>query len=217
MKQKNTPIPILSLTKEERLQFAVRFAQMDLDTLRAGAWLDLREDFLWFLNRLANHGHLNAGDVAVRFEGKSRELYQSAISHGFTGLVEDGPDPADLSEEDFDTLLRAVQRDVRTILDTFIAADPPSDAPFTPTVASCPQRIMTQRGLVAHGTLHELFNEHVFWLLGNESPDRILRCPECGVIFVRVQKQAYCSRKCGNRVTHRRWRERQDASTTTTE
>ena len=150
-------------------------------------------------------------------EGDSREFYQPTISHGFTGIVEGGPDPEDLSEDDFYTLLRVVQQDVRTILDTFTHLEWTDETYTPPMVARCPQGMITPRGLRVHGTLHQLFNEHVLYLLGHESPDRILRCPECSTIFYRIQKQAYCSRKCGNRVTQRRWRERQEASVPATE
>ena len=44
MKQKHMPFhPSQLVTQDARLQFVVAFAQLDLDTLSAGDWLNLRE------------------------------------------------------------------------------------------------------------------------------------------------------------------------------
>ncbi|HET6268381.1 MAG TPA: hypothetical protein VFG11_11735 [Acidobacteriota bacterium] len=45
------------------------------------------------------------------------------------------------------------------------------------------------------------------YLLSCEPANRLLRCPECGKIFYRIRKQAYCSRACTNRVLFRRWQQ----------
>jgi hypothetical protein len=216
MKQKKTSIYVQVMTREDRLQFAVRFAQMNLDTLRAGDRLNLREDFLGFLNLRPNHGHSNGGVVALQTEGSTRELYQPLMSLGFVGVVE-GPTPDTLSEDDFLALQRDVQRDVWTVLDTLTHAVRPGETSNPPFVGRCPEVRVMQNGWYAKGTSRQVFVEQLLYLLGQEPSDRILRCPECETLFYRVQKQAYCSRRCGNRVTQRRWRERQEASSPATE
>jgi hypothetical protein len=202
------------MTREDRLQFAVRFAQMDLDTLRAGDRLNLREDFLGFLNLRHGHGHLNAPVVAFQPDESAREVYQPLMSLSFMPLIE-GPDPLTLSEADLLALQRDVQRDVSTLLDTLTRAVRPEELPSF--VERCPLVTLRQNCRIVKGTARQVFVEQLIYLLDQEPSDRILRCPECETLFYRVQKQAYCSRKCGNRVTQRRWRERQEASASTTE
>ena len=69
--------------------------------------------------------------------------------------------------------------------------------------------------LMVCGTPRDLFWWNLSVLLLAEQPGRhILRCPECDTIFYRVQKQAYCSRTCSNRVMQRRFRERHKAEAT---
>ena len=217
MKQESTPRETQTWTPADRLQFAVRFAQMDLERLRPGDRLNVRDDFLWFVNLLPGHGHSNGGDVALRLEGKARELYQPMFNLGLIGSVDEAQGPEGLREEVVDAHLPVAEQDARTILEAFTRPNQPGESWTPPFVARCPRGIITSHGLRVQGNLRQYFNEHLLHLLGNEPPDRILRCPECGTIFYRVQKQAYCSRKCGNRVTQRRWRARHDVATPTTE
>ena len=54
-------------TAAERLQFVIRFAQMDLDTLRPGDWLNLLDDLMAFLGMGAEGFSLTeAGEIMWR-------------------------------------------------------------------------------------------------------------------------------------------------------
>jgi hypothetical protein len=216
MKQKSRSIHVQFMSSEDGLQFVIRFAQMDLEALRAGDWLNLWEDFLAFLHLSESRGIGYETMTAVRFKDNAREVYSPTISHRFTGILGEGEaDPRAVSDEDFAALLGDAQRDARTILDAFTRQPRPEDTVegfVIPVVARCPWGMMVKdQGLLVNGSALQLFNEHVLYLLGLESPDRILRCPECDTIFYRIQKQAYCSRQCSNRATQRRWRERHEA------
>jgi uncharacterized C2H2 Zn-finger protein len=65
--------------------------------------------------------------------------------------------------------------------------------------------------VIAEGSTRDTFLLRLSLLLGARDAPRLLRCPECGTIFFRRKNQAYCARSCVNRVTQRRWRERQEA------
>ena len=55
---------------------------------------------------------------------------------------------------------------------------------------------------------HQVFAYHVAHLLGAHS-GRLRRCGECQTIFLMDRRQqVFCSARCLNRVTQRRWRDR---------
>ncbi|MGI8784620.1 MAG: hypothetical protein ACR2L2_13330 [Acidobacteriota bacterium] len=57
------------------------------------------------------------------------------------------------------------------------------------------------------GRLSDAFLVTLLFLLSNEeSTDRIMRCLECGRIFLRVRRQEFCTAKCADRANKRRWR-----------
>src|SRR5215471_1040577 len=84
-------------TAAERLQFVIRFAQMDLDALRPGDWLNLRDDFLTFFGRRGQREPL-AGRGGI---------LTSPLDH---------PLPEEYSEENF----RALQAEVHHILSCLV-------------------------------------------------------------------------------------------------
>jgi hypothetical protein len=217
MKHERLPFnPQRAITQEDRLQFAVRFAQMDLDTLRAGDWLNLREDFLGFLMMPMHLTHAQPYSTklvtSIVSPEASPEIFQPLISLGMVGIIpEECPSAEAFSEDDF----RALQADVR---DWFSSLTHPLSTGWLPPAIPMQARVaLTEGALQVHAPVRDLFLWHLFLLVLQEPLDRIRRCPECGTIFYRVKKQAYCSRKCGNRVTQRRWRERQEASVPATE
>jgi hypothetical protein len=214
MKQEYTAqAPARIITQEDRLRWVIRFAQMDLDTLRPGDWVNLRDDIHLFAYLSPNGGCYElpgkfrivqdpqSGEQSIRRESP-------AITYGIRSML-DG-DTAVLTDED----IRAIQPQVLAWLRALTATPDTREwqsrdfVPFHGRVA------MDIGGTpVVIGTACELFWWHLLTLLLAEQPGHhILRCPECDTIFYRVQKQAYCSRTCGNRVTQRRWRERQEAS-----
>jgi hypothetical protein len=161
-------------TAKNRLQFAVQFATLDLDRLREGDWLNLRDDFRDFLA-----GH--------RPEG--------------------APLSIDYSEE----VVRALQRDVRTLLRQLAGQSTDLNAPlevrFKLDVFWMRENNQDRKSLlVVNGS----FRDRVLWtlshLIGDAPTDAIRACPECGTLFYRVRKQQYCSPRCVKRVAMRQWR-----------
>jgi len=219
MKQERLPFnPQRAITPEDRLRFAVRFAQMDLDTLRPGDWLNLREDFLGFLMMPMHVRHVQPYSpklvTSIVSLEASPEIFQPLISLGMLGIIpEECPSAEAFSEDDF----RALQADVRDWFGALTHPESPSEKWLPPAKPMQGRVVPTNRALQVLAPVRDLFLWHLLLLVLQEPLDRIRRCPECETIFYRVKKQAYCSRTCGNRVTQRRWRERQEASASTTE
>jgi hypothetical protein len=188
-------------TGAERLQFVIRFAQMDLDTLRAGDWLNLREDCMAFLG--------------IEVQGGMLGIQLSRDSGGIIGFPLNSPFPTELSVEDF----KGLQADTRRILDEWVGSaqgeqgalegvDIHARYMVTRTRRDVSSPWVSLRQVV--GLTREIFLLVLFDLLGHESMDYVRRCPECGAVFYRVGKQQYCSRPCVNRANVRNWRQRDE-------
>ena len=176
------------------IQFLVRFAQMDLDTLRPGDWLNLRDDLQRFL-RVNEASH---GDLVI--EGVLPEHHQS-------DLIEEGLSVEEYPEEAFRTLQTAV----RTLLHQIAITS--GDTPVEPFAAyvhlSADFRLVrAQTGrkardhcvlLVTSGPVRDAFLLMTLFLLSRPPFTPIARCPECGKIFYRRDKrQKFCERRCAN-------------------
>jgi hypothetical protein len=204
--------PTRIVTAAQRLQFVVRFAQMDLDTLRPGDWLNLRDDlrafFLgsWYKHDLGSDSlpPLAAGDVFVHPTAR--------------------PFPEEYPEEEFRTLQSETYKILRQAipLEGEMYGTPPPvvpqpvaiDGPISLTVPHL-DGLIPAKGrhmLVAEGSTRDMFLLLTFLLLAKESTARIRRCPECDSLFYRAK--TYCSRTCANRVATRKWRERQESAAT---
>jgi len=179
-----------TITARERVEFAIRFAQMDLDTLRPGDWLNLRDDFALFLVCKAGQRR----PLAQR-----GEIMTMPLAH---------PLPSEFSEDDF----RALQMEVRVIVQSLVHEGLLS-APMT-EIHGYFFLFRPSTGdwsvLTAQGATRDMCLVTLLFLLNQESLDRIRRCPECGTIFYRIQKQQYCSRSCTNRANVRTWRQREE-------
>jgi hypothetical protein len=208
MKQKQSSFQqALMALRIERLHFAVRFAQMDLATLRKGDWLNLREDFLAFL-------------------GQSRDPRRWPTISDKGGLVTctweepfpwEEPLPRNFSEQDF----RALQEEVRTVLQAAAGDNTGEQPPMIGVktelwVQPGDGSVFNPGGYITYiiGPTRDMFLFVLLDVLRHEPPDRILRCPECQTLFVRAYTQVYCSRRCTNRAGIRNWRTRQEAVTT---
>jgi hypothetical protein len=203
MKQKQAAFQhALMAQRRTRLEWAVRFAQMDLATLRAGDWLNVREDFLAFLGQSSD---------------PERELVFVGDRGGLVTTRWEAPFPEDFTEQDF----RALQADVCTILHA-AAGDNMGEKPSCIGVKTAlvvqPQGVsVSPRGgyfTSVFGSTRDMFLFLLLDVLRQEPPDRILRCPECQTLFVRAYTQVYCSRRCTNRASIRNWRTRQEAAAT---
>jgi hypothetical protein len=189
--------PLLSGT--EFLQFAIEFAQMNLDDLREGDWLNLREDFETYTSR--------RGWVSIESVSGACVLVSCV----------EPPLPENFELRHFQALQRVTLPLLRqiasqtgsfsTFADVLIALFPHGWNGSTPG----------RHQVVIKGTTEQCFLNLIFWLVMQEPPDRILACPECQTLFYRVKQQAYCSRKCGNRVTVRNFRARIQGGSVTKE
>jgi hypothetical protein len=187
-------------TSDERLAFAVGFAQMDLSRLRPGDWLNLREDVTAFL-------------------GLTPESMTPLASLGGISVGVYPPYPQELTEEQFEFLrIRTYDLLVSKMENIAMAqvGEPPTEndsvpfpggnimfmvRPYAPEWRAVPEF----RGLTS-----DMFLLILTLLLGQQPPDRIRRCPECQKLFLRIRKQGYCGRTCVNRVNKRTWREAQE-------
>jgi hypothetical protein len=181
----------------QRLRFAVQFAQMDLDTLRPGDWLNLQWNLRDFLNPI--HNDFAPGGLYVS--------------------PDDPPAPEAYSREDF----RALQVETLNILEMVLDGRKEGVVWKCPSVQirfavapllDPPAGKEGRHFLMAEGTTRDMFLLRLWTLLGASDTAGLLRCPECGTIFFRRKNQEYCSRACVNRVTQRRWRERHESVAT---
>jgi hypothetical protein len=176
------------ITSGERLQIAIDFARMDLDTLRPGDWLNIRDDLATFLGC------------------KEWHHYQ----YPAMGWITTGPDvhPNEFAEND----LRALQAEVRRVLQGLVSGDilgAPS-VEIRGLFGLLRSASGAEQMLIAYGPTRDMFLITLLHLLNQEPLDRIRGCPECGAIFYRIAKQQYCSRPCTNRANIRNWRQREE-------
>jgi CGNR zinc finger len=197
MKQKQMDFHrALMAVRIERLHFAVRFAQMDLATLTTGDWLNLREDFLAFLGQNPDPKR------PLLFVGDRGGLVSTRGEPSF---------PEAFTEKDF----RLLQDDVLLIL-RLAVGDAMETRPAC-LVVNAPLVVVPQVGHGVPGAgyftnmLGDTRDQFLFLLLDilrQEAPDRVLRCPQCGLLFVRSYTQEYCSRRCTNRASVQNYRKR---------
>ena len=188
-------------TAADRVQFALRFAQMNLDTLSPGRALTLREDLEDFLCVRPGKQHtVNPGGMVVA---------------GLSTLTP--PLPQDYSED----AMRQLQQETLAIFSSVVDSRTLFVNNFTHDVSqgwvnitgqfslsSFPDlRKKSSSHLMIKGPTRDVFLMTLLVLLNHEPTDRILRCPECHTIFYRVRKQQYCSRPCTNRANVRQWRQ----------
>ena len=64
-----------------------------------------------------------------------------------------------------------------------------------------------ERVLRFGGTTRSCFVLTLGYLLKQPAGKRVVMCPECGRIFVRVRRQIYCRRGCANKATWRKYPE----------
>jgi len=57
------------------------------------------------------------------------------------------------------------------------------------------------------GSPVETFGMTLVWLLSGPAGARVRKCPECGRFFLRVRRQIYCSDRCTDRATWRKYPE----------
>ncbi|MEJ2083386.1 MAG: CGNR zinc finger domain-containing protein [Acidobacteriota bacterium] len=178
------------MTNSEFLQFVVDFLNADLTRLRAGDFMNLREDIA---------AALAPGTLAA-----------------FTVPL-DPPLPADLTEED----LAELQREILAFAG--IRKEDPETGELIPE----PPRTMTElpiRGCISQfdregflftisGTVRNVLLTRLGIAVGTLQPD-IGRCPECGKLLIREGRRKFCSRRCANLASVKRYNRRQKEDST---
>jgi hypothetical protein len=183
-------------TARDRLEFAIRFAQLDLDRLRPGDPLNLRDDLESF------HGY-----------GPSAPGSTIDELGGIMGFPLGHPLPAEFAVEDF----KKLQAEMRSILGSLaeaqgalteaqgasVALGAFSTFPVSVRYAAVPFRGASM--LSAQGPTRDMTLLRLFHLIAREDSMPFRKCPdpECGRIFYRVRRQLYCSKKCVNRMNKR--------------
>ena len=198
MKQEtSTPLPHTLRPGADFLQFAVALAQMDLARLRSGDWTNLREDFETYLGHTS---WIGASGNCIRAHPVASEA---------------SPLPWQFARPHF----QALQQQILPLLQDEARATIPVGTMYTVAhiwyLHGLDGLTPGRRELVVSGDTAECFGRILTWLLEQEPPERILACPECGTLFYRHKQQAYCTRKCGNRMTVRNYRARLAATSST--
>ena len=184
------------------LQFAVAFAQMDLERLRQGDWLNLREEFEASLGRTS---FIGASGNCILAHPTDPPMLPDFRPQDF-------PLPQDYTAQDFQKLQTML---LPHLQDESSGSTIPVGTAYTLAyqwvMHGLDRSTPGRRQLIVSGVTSECFLRILTWLLEQEPPGRILACPECRTLFYRFKQQAYCSRKCGNRLTVRNFRARQAA------
>jgi hypothetical protein len=186
------------ISREHRLQFVVRFAQLDLSSLRRGDWLNLREDLAWFLVGMHYGPRFDFGRDEMPLAHHDMIAWASELVTG-----DDWPDEAFVQ----------LQAELRALLNDLVSTPGDAQRPVAPMLpVQVGLRVVELRPrhkvLVAEGLTRDVFLLLVQMLLWEERRESLRRCVECGTIFYRHGQQDYCSRPCMTRVAQRRWRER---------
>lgn len=182
----------------DRIEWLVAFAGKDLATMRAGDWLNLRDDVGAFLGT-------TSGGATLADLGGLPIIMPIAP-----------PAPKDLS----DVALRELQSEIRTLLDGLVGPlrQHPRQHAVTWTGLMAGVKVETSYTLLGHHSLGALLTAsgrprdmvllRAIMLLTREDTQRLGRCPEpeCGKLFFRVRRQKYCGRACVNRANKRAWR-----------
>ncbi len=183
----------MTLSAKERLQIIINFARMDLDRLRPGDWLNLREDLQAFV-------------TGVRSDGAGGTTIPTGDTGGFVVMGIDGEPPSAMTIATF----QALQAEIRSLLADVCPL--PSAEPRVPVhlVAPWVQLTIVAIGpgyFMGRGTPRDCTLFVLGHLLQKLPKNSVRHCPECTLPFVRIRKQQYCTRRCTNRENMRAWRQ----------
>ena len=203
---------------ETPLQFAVRFAQMDLSQLREGDWLNLREDL---------HARFFEGGQAGR-----QSDYDANVTGGIRALPR--KDPRKLTSKE----LRALQvkckelvnawammqtrregerhlrdsREVTKLVESLQRRRIPTLFPGRISMQYIPQAYRDgSSGVIAVAELTPLFLFTLSMMLQRGGAETLRVCSECGKLLSKRGRRKYCSPKCLDRVTKRTYRKNKKA------
>jgi hypothetical protein len=163
--------------------WAVEFLQRDLDHLSTGDWLNLQYEIGLFIWR---HGPA----FQLPFSNKGVEIKPDTIPILDHGII---ADLQRLTRERIDEFLTTGKA-------TFLSSGDVAMIVRKMGLGEC--HISYETGTPRAGFEHSL--AQTLRAMGNY----VSKCPECGVTFIRVQKnKKFCSARCLSRVTTRRLRQ----------
>lgn len=184
-------MPTMQKQVQQRVQLMLDFAQKDLDQLRAGDWLNLREDLEVFILGKRADAQVPWGlPVSDTARIRTAPLLQPSL------------------DEMTPKAVQALQAEVRSFFDSWIPQNKrirEETRLGEASVQTGPVRVVFERrGVVTvMGPAREAILLPLGFLLWQLPPDALSRCPECAAIFFRTRKQRYCTRRCVNRVNQR--------------
>jgi len=198
-----------TMTGEERIEFAVRFAATNLSHNREGDWLNLEDD----LNRFLGAGADDEINVKL---SESAYITATPEQGGISGRSP--------SEQD----LHGIQADVQQLLDWYVGLGPAASSkrprrPFRSIPITLDYRVVRLRHqgrtrgisvIVVAGKLRDCVLAVLLHLLAQQPAIPIELCPECRKVFYRQRRQVFCSRRCTNRAmtNRKRARDREQAA-----
>jgi hypothetical protein len=181
-------------TAEERVKFAIQFMQLDFDRLRAGDWLNLREDLKNFLfpEGVLRGFHFFSEDLPEDHSVDAIQVLRHDVREILNAVVMCGEDSTHKEDED-----EPVPRIVF----------PSPQLSVRPGFIQFPEQRSGHLILTWNGAFRDTFLMQLIMSLSQLPVNTLRRCPECETIFYRVRKQQYCSRPCVHRANMRTWRQ----------
>jgi uncharacterized C2H2 Zn-finger protein len=174
---------------DERIAFLLKLSALDLRHMRAGDWLNLRDDLADFLGiGPRSHEGLYMG---------GRQIASPTTP----------PFPKDMTED----ALRALQAELIALLGALVGGRDTTQSVF-PTFEIGATRYAlvgspnTGPLVSVTGATRDIVLLTAIQLLVREDTAKVARCPECGRIFHRIRRQRYCERACVNKANKREWR-----------
>jgi len=174
------------MTNEQRIEFAVNFAFSDPAEIRAGDWMNCREDLKAFL-----------GQDFVEADEELLEL----------GIFRPWPVPRDWPEPSQE-VLEKIQADMRTLFQFVVGG--PGRVKIELEHIIIRHRTMKVPYIQRSGTLRDCVLGLLIQLLEVQSIDSVSQCPQCKRFFYRRGKMVFCSRKCTNNAMVQRKRKRDE-------
>ncbi len=194
----------IGTTSEKVLRWLLRFAHTDLSKQSEGQWLDFQEEFREFLDcgppgtrkKLATWPNPRWGPPQPRARLRVSSMWRNTVE--------------------------SCQRDLRSWLEKLVEEHSLQFEPMPITLHVYHPRFFVADSvkdsqLFEEGGCfpsfpndHQVFAYHVAHVLGAHS-GRLRRCTECRTIFLKDRRQQlFCSARCLNRVTQRRWRNKKE-------
>jgi hypothetical protein len=187
-------------TSEDRLRFAIEFAQADIETMREGDQLNLRDD------------------LAIFVQGSSdwRSVRPDINTSPIESLLVAQTEPRKLPIENVVNLQREVQAILALLahrsitpasarIEVMLIVHPVDELSALYPAGTMlvgnrfPEHLRVSLDVV--GNVRDMFLYVLARVLAQPGmSDRVRICPGCMKLFLKVKRQKYCSQRCSNRV-----------------